>query len=152
MKGPKDGTTTRVILCRFGELFLKSGNRKRFEATLHRNMAAAVADVPGARVEPVHGRVLVHVPDELAAEDAAQRLERVFGLVSISVASVTAPTLDAMSAEACAASGGAAAGACPLAASGVRAIVIERMKTQYFCFIEFPSFNTPAEKRCGRWP
>ncbi|HEY8926066.1 MAG TPA: tRNA uracil 4-sulfurtransferase ThiI [Polyangia bacterium] len=93
---------SRVILCRFGELFLKSGNRKRFEATLHRNMAAAIADVPGARVEPVHGRVLVHVPDEGAAEDAAQRLARVFGLVSISVASVTAPNLEAMAAEACA--------------------------------------------------
>jgi len=88
---------SRVILCRFGELFLKSGNRKRFEETLHRNMRAAIRDVPGARVDPVHGRVLVHVPDEQAAEDAAVRLERVFGLVSISVATVVAPEMEAMS-------------------------------------------------------
>lgn len=85
----------RVILCRFGELFLKSGNRRRFEGTLHRNMRAAVADVAGARVEPVHGRVLVHVPDEAAAEEAAERLQRVFGLVSLSIAVVTPPDLEA---------------------------------------------------------
>ncbi|HEX2659234.1 MAG TPA: tRNA uracil 4-sulfurtransferase ThiI [Polyangia bacterium] len=87
---------SRVILCRFGELFLKSGNRKRFEEVLHRNMRAAIRDVPGARVDPVHGRVLVHVPDEQAAEDAAVRLQRVFGLVSISVATVVAPEMEAM--------------------------------------------------------
>jgi tRNA uracil 4-sulfurtransferase len=90
----------RVILCRFGELFLKSGNRRRFEGMLHRNMREAVADVPGARVEPVHGRVLVHVPDEAAAEEAAERLERVFGLVSISTAVITPATLDAAGAAA----------------------------------------------------
>jgi thiamine biosynthesis protein ThiI len=93
---------SRVILCRFGELFLKSGNRKRFEATLHRNMASAIADVPGARVKPVHGRVLVQVPDDAAAEDAAARLERVFGLVSISVATVTTPDLEGIAGPACA--------------------------------------------------
>jgi thiamine biosynthesis protein ThiI len=86
----------RVILCRFGELFLKSGNRRRFEAVLHANMRAAVAGVPGARVEPVHGRVLVHVPDEGAAEEASECLRRVFGLVSISTAVVTPANLEAV--------------------------------------------------------
>ena len=46
MSSTTSGAIPRVILCRFGELFLKSGNRKRFEATLHRNMAAAVANPP----------------------------------------------------------------------------------------------------------
>jgi len=87
---------SRVILCRFGELFLKSGNRKRFESTLHRNMALALKGVEGARVEPVHGRVLVHLPDEEAAQEAAARLRRVFGLVSISVATVVPAELEAM--------------------------------------------------------
>jgi len=87
---------SRVILCRFGELFLKSGNRRRFEEVLHRNMSLALAGVAGARLEAVHGRVLVHVPDEATADEAAARLARVFGLVSVSIASVTAPALDAM--------------------------------------------------------
>jgi len=87
---------SRVILCRFGELFLKSGNRKRFESMLHRNMAAALKGVEGARVEPVHGRVLVHLPNGEAAQEAAARLRRVFGLVSISVATVVPAELEAM--------------------------------------------------------
>jgi thiamine biosynthesis protein ThiI len=87
---------SRVILCRFGELFLKSGNRRRFEEVLHRNMSLALAGVAGARLEAVHGRVLVHVPDAATADETAARLARVFGLVSVSVATVTAPALDAM--------------------------------------------------------
>ncbi len=87
---------SRVILCRFGELFLKSGNRRRFEEVLHRNMSLALVGVTGARLEAVHGRVLVHVPDAATADDAAARLARVFGLVSVSVATVTAAALDAM--------------------------------------------------------
>jgi tRNA uracil 4-sulfurtransferase len=74
-----------VILCRFGELFLKSGNRRAFERVLADNVRTALADLPRARVEPTHGRVLVRLPADDAAE-AAQRLTRVFGLVSLSVA------------------------------------------------------------------
>ena len=53
-----------VVLCRFGELFLKSGNRRAFERALADNVRAALADLPGARVEPTHGRVLVRVRTE----------------------------------------------------------------------------------------
>ena len=74
-----------VILCRYGELFLKSGNRRRFERVLCDNIRAAVADFAGAEVQSTHGRTLVRVrPDDV--EDAAGRLERIFGLVSFSVA------------------------------------------------------------------
>jgi thiamine biosynthesis protein ThiI len=91
---------TPVILCRFGELFLKSGNRARFEGVLHRNIGRALRGLAAVRVEPVHGRVLVHVPDENTAAEAAERLTRVFGLVSVSVATVVEPTLDAIGAMA----------------------------------------------------
>jgi thiamine biosynthesis protein ThiI len=74
-----------VILCRFGELFLKSGNRKAFERVLADNVRAAIADLPRARVEPTHGRLLVRLPAD-DAEEAAARLTRVFGLVSLSIA------------------------------------------------------------------
>jgi thiamine biosynthesis protein ThiI len=74
-----------VILCRFGELFLKSGNRKAFERMLADNVRTAIADLPRARVEPTHGRVLVRLPAD-DADEAAGRLTRVFGLVSLSVA------------------------------------------------------------------
>jgi thiamine biosynthesis protein ThiI len=88
-----------VLVCRFGELFLKSGNRRHFERALANNIRAALRDLPGARVEATHGRVLVRVaPDR--ADDAASRLERVFGLVSFSIARQVpaAPDLQALGA------------------------------------------------------
>jgi thiamine biosynthesis protein ThiI len=99
-----------VLLCRFGELFLKSGNRRRFERVLAVNIRAAVSDLPGARVEETHGRILVRVSPADAA-DAANRLARVFGLVSFSIARKVAaePDLEAMSAAAVEATRGALA-------------------------------------------
>src|SRR5262252_9964713 len=86
-----------VLLCRYGEIFLKSGNRKRFERVLVGNVRAALAGLPGARVEAPYGRILVHVPRE-AAEEVAPSLERVFGLVSLSVAETVAPEIETIAA------------------------------------------------------
>jgi thiamine biosynthesis protein ThiI len=99
-----------VLLCRFGELFLKSGNRRRFERVLAVNIRAAVSDLQGARVEETHGRILVRV-SPADAGDAANRLARVFGLVSFSIARKVAaePDLEAMSAAAVEATRGALA-------------------------------------------
>jgi thiamine biosynthesis protein ThiI len=90
-----------VLLCRYGELFLKSGNRRHFERALVENIRAAVAGVAGVRVETTHGRVLVRVPDA-EADAAADALARVFGLVSFSVARevAAAEDLEAMGAAA----------------------------------------------------
>jgi tRNA uracil 4-sulfurtransferase len=84
-----------VLLCRYGELFLKSGNRQRFQNMLVSNVQAAVAGLPAARVEAPHGRILVRVPDA-DAEEAAARVDRVFGLVSISVARAVPAEVDAI--------------------------------------------------------
>jgi thiamine biosynthesis protein ThiI len=88
-----------VLLCRYGELFLKSGNRKRFESMLVGNVQAALAGLAGARVQAPHGRILVHVP-AAHVDEAAARVGRVFGLVSLSVARVVAPEMDAIGAAA----------------------------------------------------
>src|SRR5580765_5560372 len=90
-----------VILCRYGELFLKAGNRKAFERVLADNVRAALAGLPRARVEQTHGRLLVHLPAE-DADEAAGRLQRVFGLVSVSIAKQVAAKddLDAITARA----------------------------------------------------
>src|SRR6187551_802869 len=90
-----------VILCRYGELFLKAGNRKLFERALADNARSALADLPRARVEQTHGRLLARIPTE-DADEAAARLTRVFGLVSLSVArQVDAkPDLEAITATA----------------------------------------------------
>jgi tRNA uracil 4-sulfurtransferase len=72
-----------VVLCRFGEIFLKGANRGRFERMLVDSVRQAVAGLPEARVSAPYGRVLVSVP-AAELEEACARLGRVFGLVSLS--------------------------------------------------------------------
>jgi thiamine biosynthesis protein ThiI len=100
--------TENIVLCRYGEIFLKSGNRKRFERVLLGNVRAALADRKDARVEAPYGRILVHVPGE-AAEQAATTLERVFGLVSLSLARAVPTELEAIAAASVEAARAAAA-------------------------------------------
>jgi thiamine biosynthesis protein ThiI len=87
------------ILCRFGELFLKGGNRGFFLRAMFENVRRAVSDLPEAKVLTPHGRVLVRIPDELR-DDACARLERVFGLVSLSAGAECEATLDTITATA----------------------------------------------------
>ncbi|MBI4508476.1 MAG: tRNA 4-thiouridine(8) synthase ThiI [Deltaproteobacteria bacterium] len=89
----------RVIVLRFGELFLKGGNRAFFEQRLQKNVKRAVATLPEAKVHKLHARVLVEVPEELA-ERALERLGLVFGVISLSPARVVPKEIDALSAEA----------------------------------------------------
>ncbi len=96
------------ILCRYGELFLKGGNRGFFIRAMADNVRRAVRDLPEAKVSTPYGRILVRVPDELR-EDACARLERVFGLVSISAGAETEPDLEAITATAVAEAGRAIA-------------------------------------------
>jgi thiamine biosynthesis protein ThiI len=87
------------ILCRYGELFLKGGNRGFFLRAMADNVRAAVRDLPDVKVLSPYGRILVRVPDE-TREDACARLERVFGLVSISAGAEAALDIDAITAVA----------------------------------------------------
>jgi tRNA uracil 4-sulfurtransferase len=86
---------TNVILCRYGELFLKLGNRTRFEQMLVANARAAVADLPGTVIENPHGRLLAR-PAADSIDEACDRLARVFGLVSLSPAEELVPDLEAL--------------------------------------------------------
>jgi thiamine biosynthesis protein ThiI len=87
------------ILCRYGELFLKGGNRGFFLRAMADNVRAAVRDLPDVKVLSPYGRILVRVPDE-TREDACARLERVFGLVSISAGAEAALDIDTITAVA----------------------------------------------------
>lgn len=84
----------RAVLCRYGEIFLKGDNRNFFEGRLQDNLKRAVHR-EGARVERLHGRVLVwprapqpgEEPDR-PTERLLPLLQRVFGLSSLSPALV----------------------------------------------------------------
>ena len=81
------GTTSGAPVCvlaKVGEASLKGRNRRQFLDALRRNLKAALAGLE-ARVESGGAVLVIPVPDELAADEVASRLERVFGFVTASV-------------------------------------------------------------------
>ena len=129
-----------VVVCRYGELFLKSGNRRVFERALADNARRALADMPAARVSQTHGRLLVRLP-EAEADDAATRLQRVFGLVSLSVARQVEATPDLAAVEAAAIDTARAA----IARDGVASFKIEARRADK----RFPITSMDIARRIG---
>jgi thiamine biosynthesis protein ThiI len=129
-----------VVVCRYGELFLKSGNRRAFERVLADNARRALADLPAARVSQTHGRLLVRLP-EAEADDAATRLQRVFGLVSLSVARQVEATPDLAAVEAAAIDTARAA----IARDGVASFKIEARRADK----RFPVSSMDMARRIG---
>ncbi|MDX2021430.1 MAG: tRNA uracil 4-sulfurtransferase ThiI [Deltaproteobacteria bacterium] len=84
-----------ALLCRYGELFLKSGNRQQFEHQLERNIRRAIKDIPGATLTAPHGRIVVRCAPE-AFDDLEARVRKVFGLVSISPVACPPTELEAI--------------------------------------------------------
>ncbi len=75
----------RVILLRYGELFLKGGNRGLFEKLLLENIRKVVVSF-GAHVYAVQGRYIVDNIKSDYETDIVNALTKIFGLVSLSVA------------------------------------------------------------------
>jgi tRNA uracil 4-sulfurtransferase len=88
-----------VIVLRVGEIFLKGGNRRLFYRQFLKNARRLVADLDGVTVESAYLRAVVHHPPELRRA-CLERLERLFGLVSMSPAAPVACDLDAITAAA----------------------------------------------------
>ncbi|MDD1646947.1 MAG: tRNA 4-thiouridine(8) synthase ThiI, partial [Methanomicrobiales archaeon] len=86
---------TEAVMVRYGELFLKSAPvMKRFIAALTRNINSALeAAFLTHRIEVYRGRILVHGEDPRQIADAASR---VFGVVGVSVVTVTDASVDAI--------------------------------------------------------
>jgi len=86
---------TEAVMVRYGELFLKSAPvMKRFIAALTRNINSALEAVfLTHRIEVHRGRILVHGEDSRQIADAASR---VFGVVGVSVVTVTDASVDAI--------------------------------------------------------
>lgn len=71
-----------TFLLRYGEIALKGQNQGFFLETLARNVVRAVEDLGPSEVRAALGRILVSV--EADPEAAADRLRKVFGVVSLS--------------------------------------------------------------------
>lgn len=80
-----------AILCRYGELALKGGNRSAFEKKLVENINRALTDVCDSKCLRTNGRLVV-LPRQAESfnrrelVEILRRLSRVFGLVSVSPA------------------------------------------------------------------
>ncbi|HZS36498.1 MAG TPA: tRNA uracil 4-sulfurtransferase ThiI [Polyangia bacterium] len=96
-----DSPSGEVVLVRWGEIFLKGGNRAFFERRLAEAARRALAPLEGARIERLHGRLLAWPgPDDPGALRALRALEKVFGVTSLSPARVVERKLEAISAAA----------------------------------------------------
>jgi tRNA uracil 4-sulfurtransferase len=99
MPSPPSAESEGLIVLRVAEIFLKGKNRHTFFRAFVRNARRLLADVEGARVETLHLRAAVRHPPALRRA-CIERLERLFGLSSMSPAVPCAPDLDAI-AETC---------------------------------------------------
>lgn len=75
----------KVLLLRFGEIFLKGKNKSYFEKLLIENIKAALGGLDYV-FSKTHNRYYIEDFDEDATEEFKSRLKKVFGLHSLSVA------------------------------------------------------------------
>ena len=72
----------KMIIARYGEMWLKGRNRALFSKVLKRNVRMALRPFPGTRIERLHGQFAVHTKERGA--EVFERLRDIFGFVSIS--------------------------------------------------------------------
>ncbi len=73
----------KLLLIRIGEVALKGNNRRTFENALSRNMHRALHDL-SVDIKKIYGRFFVYLYDEEHFYTAIERLQKIFGIVSIS--------------------------------------------------------------------
>ncbi len=76
-----------VILVRYGEIALKGLNRNFFIDLLAKNIRNTLRCVESARIKKIQGRIIISI-DEEELELGMNRIQKVFGIVSISHAIV----------------------------------------------------------------
>lgn len=82
----------KVILLRYGEIYLKGKNRKYFENVLLSNTYDKVKDF-GAKVNKIDGRFIVYdIGDN--EKKIIERLKKVFGFISLSIAYIVESDVD----------------------------------------------------------
>lgn len=83
-----------AIVVHYHELWLKGRNRRFFLGKLLTALRHALDGVPVERIEHPGDRFLVRLRDNASAEDAAHRIERVFGVANYAVARPVARDLE----------------------------------------------------------
>jgi adenylyl- and sulfurtransferase ThiI len=85
-----------VILCRYGELFLKGKNRKMFEKAAATNIKKMITQKNlNGKVIPTRSRLYIYPTEQETSKDYSF-LQRIFGLTSYSPAVETSATKDSI--------------------------------------------------------
>ena len=87
-----------VLVVHYHEISLKRGNRPLFLRHLRRNVERVLTDTGPVAIEQLSGRILVDVDGHPSPELARDRVARVFGVASVTLAYRTPSTLEAMKA------------------------------------------------------
>ena len=85
----------QVIIIRFGEIFLKGKNRGFFERALETNLRRALKDFP-CEFEKQSGRYFVKNFQDYESDAIIEKLKKVFGVHSLSIAYETTADMDAL--------------------------------------------------------
>ena len=78
-----------VILVKYGEIHLKGLNRPKFEQRLKDNIKIALKSCGGVKIKRINGRFVLSDFDEEQIEEITEKLQNVFGIHSISIATET---------------------------------------------------------------
>lgn len=88
-----------LYLVRFGELSLKGKNRKYFEKTLLGNIKEALRS-HSVEIIPQHDRILVRVEKDEEHVEVRERLQKVFGIISLSPVDTAPLSMEAIQKQA----------------------------------------------------
>ena len=89
-----------ILLVKYGEIILKGGNRSRFEKILIENMSRALRNIAETRITVAQATIYVEVSDNDKIDVVAERLTKIFGIVTIVKACVCEKSVEAIEAAA----------------------------------------------------
>jgi tRNA uracil 4-sulfurtransferase len=87
---------TSVIVVHYHEVWLKGRNRRFFLRKLQTSLQIALQGLPLRQVEPLGDRMIVHLDDDSAVEQAAARIDRVLGIAFYAIARPAGRTLEGL--------------------------------------------------------
>ena len=85
-----------IILVKYGEIILKGFNRPKFERVLLDNIAAAIHNIDDADIRLAQATTYITPKDPEKLDLLAERLSKVFGIVSVTKAAVCEKNMEAI--------------------------------------------------------
>ncbi len=89
-----------IILVKYGEIILKGGNRPRFEKVLIQNISNSIKNIANVRITIAQATIYIEVEEDDKIDIVCERLQKVFGIVTIVRARVCKKTVESIEAAA----------------------------------------------------